>query len=74
MALRDGRRREGSGSSGGGFGAPPRPGSRADRRGRREADEAESEADWDEELLADLSDSGIYWACRRGYHGCVLWG
>lgn len=50
-------KRDGGGAEGGGFGAP---GGRrgGGRRARREEEEAEGEADWDEELLADLSDSG----------------
>ena len=59
QALQGGRRRESSSNGGGGsgFGAKQeRGGGRAGRKQRQE--DEESEPGWDEELLADLSDSG----------------
>lgn len=63
VALKDGRQRNGSGSGSdgsGGFGGSQRAGRRGRSRGGSvdEASDTEGDADWDEELLADLSDSG----------------
>lgn len=61
VALKDGKQRGGGGSNGGaGFGGAQRAGRRGRSRGGGvdEASDTEGEPDWDEELLADLSDSG----------------